>query len=113
MFYKNNLNTEAGKNAISYLNERKITKNIIDEFNIGLSLNDRTALYNILNKKGFNNVEIENDGNNNENSNNGNIVIEKQNDSTGGVVIISSTILSGGIIGGCYIISSRNNHRKK
>lgn len=62
MFYKNNLNTEAGKNAISYLNERKITKNIIDEFNIGLSLNDRTALYNILNKKGFNNVEIEKAG---------------------------------------------------
>lgn len=62
MFYKNNLNTEAGKNAISYLNERKITKNIIDEFNIGLSLNDRTALYNILNKKGFKNVEIEKAG---------------------------------------------------
>lgn len=62
MFYKNNLNTEAGKNAITYLNERKITKNIIDEFNIGLSLNDRTALYNILNKKGFNNVEIEKAG---------------------------------------------------
>lgn len=38
-YYKNNLNTKEGSLAREYLNKRKLTKEIIDYFDIGLSLN--------------------------------------------------------------------------
>jgi len=38
-FYQNNLFTSMGKNAISYLEERKIDKDTIKKFGIGLALN--------------------------------------------------------------------------
>lgn len=46
--FKNNLLSLNGKEALNYLEERKIDKTIINEFNIGLSNND---LNKILNKK--------------------------------------------------------------
>lgn len=49
--FQNNLNSEEGSNAIEYLNSRSITKEIIKEFNIGLSLSDNKYLYNNLSKK--------------------------------------------------------------
>jgi len=39
-FYKNNLNTKRGEKARAYLSNRHLTKEIIDYFDIGLSLND-------------------------------------------------------------------------
>ena len=39
LFYKNNLNTKEGIKAKKYLEERNIDKKLIDEFDIGLSLN--------------------------------------------------------------------------
>lgn len=56
-FYQNNLNTAYGKVAKKYLSDRKITDEVIKEFNIGLSLSD-TELYNILKNKGFDDNEI-------------------------------------------------------
>ena len=40
-FYQNNINTEFGKKAKEYLYSRQINDNIIKEFGIGLSLNDK------------------------------------------------------------------------
>lgn len=37
-YYKNNLNTKSGEKARKYLSDRKLTKEIIDYFDIGLSL---------------------------------------------------------------------------
>lgn len=51
MFYKNNLNTNFGKQAKQYLEKRKINENIINTFNIGLSLNAPNSLYKLLIKK--------------------------------------------------------------
>ncbi len=39
-YYKNNLNTKSGEKARDYLNQRKLTKDTIDYFDIGLSLSD-------------------------------------------------------------------------
>ena len=39
-FYKNNLNSPLGEKAREYLNNRKITEDMIKTFDIGLSLND-------------------------------------------------------------------------
>ena len=47
-YFKNNLVSNIGKNALKYLNDRKIDKDIINEFNIGLSTNN---LENVLSKK--------------------------------------------------------------
>ncbi len=58
MFYKNNLNTSSGIKAKKYLEKRNINENIINEFNIGLSLNEKNSLYNLLEKKGFTNSDI-------------------------------------------------------
>lgn len=38
-YYKNNLNTKSGEKARIYLSDRKINKEVIDYFDIGLSLN--------------------------------------------------------------------------
>lgn len=54
--YQNNLNTASGSNALSYLENRGITKEIIKEFEIGLSLN--SVLYKVLNSKNFTDEEL-------------------------------------------------------
>ena len=50
-YYMNNMNTESGKEAKEYLKKRNIDEKIIKEFQIGLALNKRQTLYNILSKK--------------------------------------------------------------
>ena len=55
-FYQNNLNTEHGKKAISYLQSRGLSIDTIKHFNIGLSLNSNDALFNILKKKNYANT---------------------------------------------------------
>ena len=48
-YFKNNLISSEGKEALKYLNDRSIDKDIINEFNIGLSTNNK--LTSILEKK--------------------------------------------------------------
>ena len=48
-YFKNNLISSAGKDALKYLNDRSIDKDIITEFNIGLATNNK--LSDILEKK--------------------------------------------------------------
>lgn len=52
-YYSNNINTSSGIKALKYLEDRGITKDIIKEFNIGLALDKRDDLYNILLKKNY------------------------------------------------------------
>ncbi len=59
--YQNNINSKYGTEAIKYLENRHITKEIIKEFKIGLSL-DKNELTKILLNKGYTNKEIENYG---------------------------------------------------
>lgn len=49
--FQNNLNSKEGIKAKEYLNNRSINDNIIKDFNIGLSLDDKKYLYNVLTKK--------------------------------------------------------------
>ena len=56
--YQNNINSSLGKNAIEYLENRKISKDLIKEFKIGLSL-DKNSLTNILTKKDYSAIELE------------------------------------------------------
>lgn len=51
-FYKNNLKSNLGNEAREYLKTRNITEDIINEFDIGVSLNDNT-LSKLLTKKNF------------------------------------------------------------
>ena len=55
--YQNNINTINGKEAIKYLNDRKISNDIIKQFKIGLSLNN-SNLYQILSKKNYNENDL-------------------------------------------------------
>lgn len=48
-YYKNNLTSTKGKEALKYLNDRSLDKELINEFNIGLSTNN--VLSSILEKK--------------------------------------------------------------
>lgn len=50
-FYQNNLNTVFGKNAIEYLEKRKIDKDTIKKFKIGLSVSKVSLTDYLLNKK--------------------------------------------------------------
>ena len=50
-YYMNNLNSKSGKEAREYLNNRNIDDTTIKEFQIGLSLNKRNSLSNLLIKK--------------------------------------------------------------
>lgn len=52
-FYQNNINTQLGKKAKEYLHSRFIDDNIIKEFGIGLSLNDKDGLTNLLKSKKY------------------------------------------------------------
>ena len=56
--YSNNINTKDGKEAIEYLLNRKIDKDIIKKFGIGLSLKNTSILSGILQKKGYSEDEI-------------------------------------------------------
>lgn len=51
--YQNNINTKQGITAKEYLKNRKIDEEIIKEFNIGLSLKNRTLLTDLLVKKNY------------------------------------------------------------
>lgn len=50
-FYQNNLNTTLGKNAHEYLEQRKIDKDTIKKFKIGLSVSKTSLTDYLLNKK--------------------------------------------------------------
>ena len=50
-FYQNNLNTALGKNAQEYLEKRKIDKETIKKFRIGLSISKTSLTDYLLNKK--------------------------------------------------------------
>lgn len=52
-FYQNNINTELGKKAKEYLHNRNLDENIIKEFGIGLSLNDKDMLTKLLKSKKY------------------------------------------------------------
>ncbi len=49
-FYKNNLKTEKGKKALKYLENRNITEEIINEFDIGVSYDDNNLSKLLLSK---------------------------------------------------------------
>lgn len=51
--YQNNINTKKGLSAKEYLHNRQINDDIIKEFDIGLSLKNRTLLTDLLTKKGY------------------------------------------------------------
>lgn len=52
-FYQNNINTELGKKAKAYLYSRNINDDIIKEFGIGLSLNEKDSLTKLLKSKKY------------------------------------------------------------
>jgi len=54
-YFSNNLNTEKGKNAISYLTKRNIDNNLINKFGLGLALDEMNSLSKLLSNKGFDN----------------------------------------------------------
>lgn len=56
-YYQNNIKTVYGKGAVSYLNKRNITDDIIKEFEIGLSLNDN-AVAKFLKEKNYKKDEL-------------------------------------------------------
>lgn len=58
----NNLSTNYGKSAKEYLYNRGITDQLIREFEIGLSLNDKSLLTRLLVKKGFSNKDMVDSG---------------------------------------------------
>lgn len=51
-YYQNNLNSEYGTKALEYLEKRNIKKDVIKEFEIGLSLNDN-LVSKLLSSKGY------------------------------------------------------------
>ena len=57
-FYQNNINSDYGKQAKSYLAERQIDEEIIKEFGIGLSLIKNDILTNLFLKKEYKNEDI-------------------------------------------------------
>ena len=52
-FYQNNINTEFGKRAKEYLYNRKLNDDVIKEFGIGLSLNEKDMLAKLLKSKKY------------------------------------------------------------
>lgn len=60
-YYQNNIKSVYGKKAIEYLHNRKIDDDIINEFEIGLSMNDNNVSK-LLEKKGYDVNELINIG---------------------------------------------------
>lgn len=52
-YYQNNLKTTLGLGAKEYLNKRGINDETIDEFQIGLALDEKDSLYQLLTKKDY------------------------------------------------------------
>lgn len=67
-FYQNNINTEKGKKAKEYLHNRKLDDNVIKEFGIGLSLNEKDMLTKLLKSKGYDEKTLVKSGLVNENN---------------------------------------------
>ena len=67
-FYQNNINTELGKKAKEYLNIRQLDENIIKEFGIGLSLNEKDMLTKLLKSKKYDDKTLIRSGLVNENN---------------------------------------------
>lgn len=61
-YYQNNLNSSLGKEAKKYLYNRQINDEIIKEFGIGLSLDKKDDLVNLLTKKGYDLATLNNIG---------------------------------------------------
>lgn len=57
-YYQNNLLSSLGRNARSYLRKRSIDEDLIKEFEIGLSIDKRDDLCNLLTTKGYSLVEL-------------------------------------------------------
>ena len=60
--YLNNINTQQGRQAREYLNNRGITDEMIKEFEIGLAIKNTTILSNILTKKDFKEKDLSDSG---------------------------------------------------
>ena len=67
-FYQNNINTEKGKKAKEYLYNRSLDDNIIKEFGIGLSLNEKDSLTSLLKSKKYDDKTLIRSGLVNENN---------------------------------------------
>lgn len=67
-FYQNNINTELGKKAKEYLYNRKLEDNVIKEFGIGLSLNEKDILTKLLKSKKYDDKTLIRSGLINENN---------------------------------------------
>lgn len=67
-FYQNNINTELGKKAKKYLYDRKLDDEVIKEFGIGLSLNERDILTKLLKSKKYDDKTLIRSGLVNENN---------------------------------------------
>ena len=67
-FYQNNINTEFGKKAKEYLYNRKLDDNVIKEFGIGLSLNEKDMLTKLLKSKKYDDKTLIRSGLINENN---------------------------------------------
>ncbi len=67
--FKNNLKTEQGTQAVNYLLDRGLSKEDIEEFEIGLALKEKNILYQVLKSKDYDLKDILNLGLINENQN--------------------------------------------
>ncbi len=61
-FYQNNIFTKSGALAKEYLNKRDLSDEVIKEFEIGLSLKDRTLLTKLLTKKEYDGKDLDETG---------------------------------------------------
>ena len=61
-FYVNNINTQFGKEAKTYLNDRGITDEMIKEFEIGLAIKSTDSLSKLLEKKEFKDKDLQDSG---------------------------------------------------
>ncbi len=61
-FFINNLNTEFGTLAKDYLKKRGLNEEVLQEFQVGLSLDEKDSLYKLLIKKGYDSKTLLNMG---------------------------------------------------